>query len=184
MPVTLEMLIAYASVSAAIRVTSRLDLGALQSPGGPRFEELRLAQPLVLDSDAHERPQEWAARRDLGRWTMLRAFDGTEPVGGAIVAVNPDEHWFFPEDARQAVLWDLRVAEGSRQRGVGRQLLAEAARCATDAGCNRLAIETQDVNVAACRLYASAGAVLGEVRHGAYSNHPDEVAVLWFLDLG
>jgi GNAT superfamily N-acetyltransferase len=183
-PVTPETLRAYASVSAAIRVESRLDLRALQSPEGLRFEEVSMPEPLVLDSDGHERPVEWAGRGDLGRWMMLRAFEGAEPVGGAIIAVNPDDHWFFPDDARLAVLWDIRVAEARRGQGVGRRLLYEAGKCAAEAGCDRLAIETQDVNVAACRLYASAGAVLGEVRRGAYSNHPDEAVVLWFMGLG
>lgn len=114
---------------------------------------------------------------------MLSAFAGDQPAGGAIVAVEPEDHWFFLPEPGQAVLWDLRVAPAYRAQRVGRRLMREAAAADLEAGCHRLAIETQDVNVAACRLYASAGAVLSEVRSGAYREHPDEAALLWFMDL-
>lgn len=182
LPVTHETLDAYAAVSAATTTESRLSVAALLDPAGPRFVEEPLPGPLTLDSDLHERPQAWAGRSDLDRWRMLCAFDGNDRAGGAIVALWPDDHWFFPPEQGLAVLWDIRVAAPYRRQGVARRLLEEAVAYAVEAGSHRLAIETQDVNVAACRLYASAGAVLTEARPGAYEQHPDEVALLWSLD--
>jgi GNAT superfamily N-acetyltransferase len=112
---------------------------------------------------------------------MILALDASIPAGGAIVAIEPEGHWFFPQEAGLAVLWDLRVVAQYRRRGVGASLIEEACRVAREAGCHHLAIETQDVNVPACRLYASMGAVLREIRPRAYPEHPDEAALLWYL---
>jgi GNAT superfamily N-acetyltransferase len=136
-----------------------------------------------MDNDAHESPAAWASRSDLDRWLLLQAFVGEVRAGGAIVALQPDEHWFFPADPDVAVLWDIRVGPPYRGRGAGRRLLQEAMAYAAEVGCRRLAIETQDVNLPACRLYASVGAVLREVRRGAYREFPDQAALLWFIEL-
>jgi GNAT superfamily N-acetyltransferase len=182
-PATPETLAAYATVSPAMWVESKLALDALAHPGGRRFVEARLAEPLLMNNDAHESPAAWASRSDLHRWTLLEAFAGDSRAGGAIVALQPDDHWFFPPEPGLAVLWDIRVAQAYRGRGAGRRLLLDAIACATEAGCRRLAIETQDVNLPACRLYASSGAVLGEVQRGAYQEFPDQAALLWYVDL-
>jgi len=53
-----------------------------------------------------------------------------------------------------------------------------------------LKIETQNINVPACRFYASQGAQLGAINRFAYRDaawsHPDvgdEVMLLWYLQL-
>lgn len=183
LPVTTETLEAYAAVSAAAVVRTRLKVDALMSPDGPRFVEEPLPRPRTLDSDLWETPKAWATRTDLDRWRMLCAFDVDARAGGAVLAFEPDDHWFFPPEPGLAVLWDIRVAERHRRRGVARRLLEEAAACVAEEGYRHLAIETQDVNVAACRLYASCGAVLTNARPGAYPQHPDETALLWSLAL-
>jgi hypothetical protein len=40
-------------------------------------------------------------------------------------------------------------------------------------------VETQDVNVAACRFYTSAGYALANVERGAYPAFPDEVRLIF-----
>ena len=163
-PATPATLAAYATVSAANTVDTRLNVAALQAADGPRFVEERLDAPLTLDTDVHESPASWGGRPDLARWTLVCGIDGDSRAGGAIVVVQPEDDWFFPPDPSLAVLRDLRVAPAYRRLGVGRRLLLEAVACAREAGCLRLGIETQDVNAPACRLYASAGAVHDEHR--------------------
>jgi ribosomal protein S18 acetylase RimI-like enzyme len=182
-PATPETLAAYATVSPAMWVESRLDLDALQDPDGRRFVEVHLAEPLLMDNDAHESPSEWASRGDLHRWTLLCAYVGQALAGGAIVALWPDDDWFFRPEPGVAVLRDIRVDADFRGRGIGSHLMNAAIASAVEAGCRRLAIETQDINVPACHLYASAGATLGEVRRGAYREFPDQAALLWFVEL-
>jgi GNAT superfamily N-acetyltransferase len=56
-----------------------------------------------------------------------------------------------------AVLWDIRVQPERRGRGVGKALFYASVDWACRRGCRQLKVETQNVNVAACRFYASQG---------------------------
>ena len=67
-----------------------------------------------------------------------------------------------------AVLWDLRVAPASRRRGWGRRLVEDARAFARSRSATALRVETQDVNVPACRFYAALGFRLEAVRPHAY----------------
>ena len=54
---------------------------------------------------------------------------------------------------------------------------------ASEQGCRELKIETQDVNVVACRFYARLGCVLRAVHRGAYPLFPRELQLLWYKTL-
>ena len=82
-----------------------------------------------------------------------------------------------------AVLWDIRVHRDHRCRGVGTQLFKRAAAWARERGCCFLKIETQNVNVPACRFYAAQGCELGAINRHAYAECPDEVELVWYVDL-
>jgi GNAT superfamily N-acetyltransferase len=82
-----------------------------------------------------------------------------------------------------AVLWDIRVAPSTRRCGVGAALFEAAEAWASAKGCRQLKVETQNVNVAACRFYARRGCELRATHGGAYSELPDEIQLLWYKDL-
>jgi len=42
-----------------------------------------------------------------------------------------------------------------------------------------LKVESQNINVPACRFYDAQGCELRAVQHGAYPDLPDEVQLLW-----
>jgi hypothetical protein len=44
-------------------------------------------------------------------------------------------------------------------------------------------IETQNINVPACRFYARRGYLLGAVHRYAYPQLPDETQLLWYKEL-
>ena len=47
-------------------------------------------------------------------------------------------------------------------------------------------IETQNINVNACRFYAKQGCKLGGINRYGYGDHPQvkhEVMLIWYLDL-
>ncbi len=46
-----------------------------------------------------------------------------------------------------------------------------------------LKVESQNINPAACRFYAISGLHLGGLRPGVYPEYPDEVQLLWYLNL-
>ena len=50
--------------------------------------------------------------------------------------------------------------------------------------CRRIEVETQNINVPACRFYARHGCELGAINRLAYKNLPDEVELLWFKNVG
>jgi GNAT superfamily N-acetyltransferase len=83
-----------------------------------------------------------------------------------------------------AIVWDLRVAPHARGRGLGAALFAAAAQWAEGWGCCTLKVETQNINVPACRLYASQGCTLGAIHRFAYPEAPEEVQLLWYKNLG
>ena len=82
-----------------------------------------------------------------------------------------------------AVLWDIRVSPKHRGQGIGRRLMDRVASWARVRQCRWLKIETQNTNVPVCRFYASCGCRLGGIHPGAYTDLPDEVMLLWYLDL-
>jgi ribosomal protein S18 acetylase RimI-like enzyme len=167
----------YGCVSIAFRVTSRLRPGADGTSG---LVEEPVMKAYVKD---YEGPEQWAKRWDISRWCVFAAHQGAQRIGGAVVVWRaPDVDMLEGRDDL-AILWDIRIDPEFRGRGIGSRLFAAAAQWANMRQCRELKIETQDVNVAACRLYASMGARLREVREGAYWDAPDELQMLWYAQL-
>lgn len=122
-------------------------------------------------------------RFDVSNWVLLTAYDSGERVGGAVIALDtPELHML---DGRQdlAVLWDLRVAPEARGSGVGESLFRAVETSSRSRGCHGLKVETQNINVPACRFYQRMGCALGAVNRFAYPGLPDEIQLLWFKDL-
>jgi GNAT superfamily N-acetyltransferase len=80
-------------------------------------------------------------------------------------------------------LGDIRVSPEARGKGVGARLFAAVEFWARARGCTRLKVETQNINVPACRFYARQGCVLGAIHRFAYPDLPGEVMLLWYKDL-
>ena len=175
----------YARVPIAFEVTERLEPVA---PGrvGWSWRTRPVAQPYVKDYDAHpgQHPRDWTRRGDLGDLWFAAALLHGRRVGGAAVVMNAATTMGdIVRQADVALLWDLRVAPDCRRRGVGRALLAFAESHARANGRRGMAVETQDINVPACRFYASADYTLTHVNPRAYPNLPDEAQLIWQKDL-
>ncbi len=142
------------------------------------FCERAVSVPFIKDYDAlpWNRPSEWAERLELTNWGMLSVYADERRVGGVVIALD---------EARSelAVVWDIRVHPELRRSGVGSLLFAAAARWAKERGCRTLRIETQNINVPACRFYARQGCTLGAIDRSAYPDLPDEIQLLWYKDL-
>ena len=176
----------YAHVPSAFEVRERL---AVEMPdaglGGLRLVAERIASPYVKDYDADpdHHPTAWPRRFDVTGWGILAARVGTERVGGATTVWGAADVEMLRGRDDLAMLWDLRVAPAWRRRGVGAALFRAAERWATSRGARWLEVETQNVNVAACRFYARQGCVLGAVHRFAYPDLPDEAQLLWYKSL-
>jgi GNAT superfamily N-acetyltransferase len=180
-----DTLVDYARVPIAFEVRHVLDVKA--RGGGLRglgLVERTLDVPYVKDYDAADGgPVRWPDRFDLSSWGLFAARSGGRRVGGAAVAFGSDDVDILEGRSDLAVLWDLRAVPEARGRGVGSALFAAAEAWAATRGCRQLKIETQNVNVPACRFYARMGCVLGGIYRFAYPDLPDEAQLLWYKAL-
>lgn len=173
-------------------VPSRFEVKAVFEPlivdgglGGIILRETPLMAPYIKDYDASsETPLDWPQRFDVSHWVFLLAMHAERPVGAAAVAFKTPG--VFMLDTRQdlSVLWDIRVRPEAR--GAGILLFRYAANWSRAHGCTQMKIETQNINLPACRFYQRMGARLGEIHRFAYASIPElahEVMLCWFLDL-
>lgn len=173
----------YSEVSIAFTVDRKFVVEAVdEEPDGWRLKEVAVDPPYIKDYDIPEPPIRWL-RRDTSNWRVVSAYCGGQRVGGAVVAwKTPNLHFLEGRDD-VAALWDLRVSPEWRGRGVGSALFKRAVEYAKSRKCSLLKIETQNINVAACRFYAKMGCRLTEIDPNAYPEFPEETQLVWTLDL-
>lgn len=174
----------YAGISIAFEVREVFDV-VVEANGSVQLEAHRVPVPYVKDYDAiHDSPMRWAQQFELSNWRFFSALSETQQcVGRAAVAWDTPTLEMLEGRRDLALLWDIRVAPLARRRGVGGALFDAAVTWARSRGCLQLKVETQNINVAACRFYAQQGCVVRRVHRGAYPELPDEVQLLWFKDL-
>ncbi len=187
--VGIEGLPEYAQIPIAFEVRSMLEAVLLEGGlGGIGLREETVAEPYLKDYDDAEEgfPEDWPRQFDVSNWGILIAREDGRCVGGAVVVHNTAGVNMLEGRGDLAVLWDIRVRPESRRQGIGAQLFQHAAGRAREHGCRQLKVETQNVNVPACRFYASQGCELGAIHRFGYAGHPKvghEVMLLWYLDL-
>ena len=182
---TTDALAEYEKVPIAFVVESRfrVELSGKGLGGISLVEEA--VEPYVKDYDADEnyRPASWARRFDISEWGIFSAFDGDARIGGAAVARNTPEVNMLENAKDLACLWDLRVRPEYRSKGVGRALFERAIEWSKARGCRRLMVETQNINVPACRFYARQGCELGAIHRFAYPEILSETQLLWYKNV-
>jgi len=179
----------YASVPMVCDVRSLLDVDEINGGiGGLGLRERPVQVPYKKDYDAYADggPLDWPERFDISKWGLWIGREDGNVVGGAAVAWNSPGVQMLEERNDLAVLWDIRIRASNRLHGIGTALFRKAASWAKSKGCRLLKIETQNVNVGACRFYAKMGCFLGRIDRLAYSQCPGvagEVMLIWYLDL-
>jgi ribosomal protein S18 acetylase RimI-like enzyme len=99
-----------------------------------------------------------------------------EQLAGQIIVRKNWNHYAYVED--------IVVDAGLRREGVGRALLQQVVAWARAKQLAGVMLETQNNNVAACRLYESCGFKLAGFDRCLYKGlHPDsdEIALYWYL---
>jgi len=81
-----------------------------------------------------------------------------------------------------AFIHDIAVTRDHRGQGIGTQLLDAAQGWAKSKGLKGFMLETQDVNLLACRFYAKRGFHIGGADTALYANfdNADEIAIFWY----
>ena len=183
----MTVLPAYASVPIVFTVDRVLDVTSRDDgSGGFDLSERRIEVPYEKDYDtiAGEGPLQWSRRFDLSNWALFTARLANRIVGGATVAFDTPGLTMLEERRDLAVLWDIRVAPDARRQGVGVALFQRVERWALLHGCRQLKIETQNINVPACRFYERLGCELRAIDRAAYPEFPEEIQLLWYKDVG
>ena len=183
---SIDVLPEYGRVPIALEVKSRFRVEPVANGlGGIQLVEEPVDPPYIKNYDHSGGPERWPWKTwDLSRWIVLAAYREQERIGGAIVAFHSEGLGYCEGRDDLAGLWDIRVRSEYQRQGVGRTLFQRAEICAKKQGCTQFKIETQNINVAACRFYARMGAKLGQVHLYAYhAEGLDEVQLTWYKDL-
>jgi GNAT superfamily N-acetyltransferase len=181
-----ERLAEYSRIPIKVKVRERLEVELVEGGlGGMLLHQVPVTRPYIKDYDSYgELPADWPGKFDTTNWGFFLAMDGKRPAGGAAVAFNTHGVNILEDRRDLSVLWDIRVDPA--YRGAGIPLIRHAADWSRKHGCRQMKVETQNVNVPACRFYQRMGCRLGEIRLYGYAAVPavaDEVMLNWYLDL-
>ncbi len=148
---------------------------------GVNLVERVLEEPWHKNYDAYdgEGPLSWSKRWTLTNWGFLGVEIDGELCGACALAYNTDGIDMLENRGDLAVLWDIRVHPNHRRAGVGGILFDEAVKWSRARKCWELKIETQNINVGACRFYQCQGCILSEVNRNVYSGFPEEIQLIW-----
>jgi len=186
-PAPMSALAELAAVPIAFEVRRQLEVTDVDGGlGGLALTEMPVDPPYGKDYDAieGEGPARWARRFDLANWGLILARSAGRCLGGATIAYRTPGVHILEDRPDLAVLWDLRVAPDRRGEGIGAALFRAAEQWAAARGARVLKVETQNINVDACRFYARQGCRLGAIHRFAYPAFPDEAQLLWYRQLG
>jgi len=177
----IEDLQRHGEISIAFQVMTVFEVQLVDGGlGGVLLTERPVDVPWVKDYDAVDGgPQHWASRFNVGNWGLLGAYADDRRIGGAVIAFDTPDVYMLRGRHDLAVLWDLRIVPDARRSGAGAALFRASEAWARERGCNALEIETQQVNLPACRFYARMGCSLGAVDLNAYPELPDEAQLIW-----
>ncbi len=176
----------HAEVPIAFVVERMLDVSVVHGGlGGFVLSEVAVEDPWIKDYDAvkGEGPTRWPKLFDVSNWGLIAAHEDERREGGAVVAFNSPAVNMLEGRSDLAVLWDIRVRPEARSAGTGTALFRAVEAWARARGCRSLKIETQNINVPACRFYRRMGCTLGSIDRYGYAELPGEVRPMWFKNL-
>jgi GNAT superfamily N-acetyltransferase len=135
------------------------------------------------DADPQNRPDRFPRRFDVANWASFEALDRDRMLGGAIASRATSSLVLLEGRDDLVHLMDLRVLPEARQSGVGTGLWAAVEAWAIRKGSLELHVETQDINVPACKFYQKMGCHLIKATKDAYGPDYDEVQLIWGKNL-
>lgn len=184
-PVNQETLQNYYTIPSYVEVKSILDVKALDGFSGITFQEKKIKKPYVKNYDENGEPFSWL-NFNTTNWLMFVALDRERPLGALTMVCRTPEIRMLNGRDDLADVWDIRIQPDSKRKGIGTGLFTKAIEWSRNEGFKQLCVETQNVNVPACRFYLKQGCNLGAINRYAYRVYPtvaEEVQLIWFVDL-
>ena len=149
--------------------------------GGIRME---LVDVPLFHKDFGTRTSRWKQLFDLKNWKFFVAYnDDNKMIAGCTIASRTDNCIMLEGRNDLAVLWDIRVSDEYKHKGIGHKLFNMALEYAKKNGFKQLKVECQNTNPAAVNFYHKQGMSLCAINEYAYLDCPDEAQLLWYLDL-
>lgn len=146
--------------------------------------KMELIKVPLFHKDFGSRTSRWKELFDLDNWKFFVAYNkDNKMIAGCTVATKTDDCIMLENRDDLAVLWDIRVDDKYKHQGIGQKLFDMAKKFAKDNGFKQLKVECQNTNVAAVNFYRKQGMVLQSINEHAYPDSPDEIQLLWYLDL-
>ncbi|MDP6455252.1 MAG: GNAT family N-acetyltransferase [SAR202 cluster bacterium] len=188
---TSEELNEYAKIPMTVLVESIFKVDIIDSGfGGFQLSEQPVKNPWLKNYDDEGDDTNvagWLEQFDVTNWSFLLAEVDGRIAGGATIASRTDGVHMLDSRDDLGVLWDLRVSDAFKRQGVGAALFRAAVDWQSSEGLKQVKIETQNVNVPACRFYAAMGCELRGIIHHSYAADgppvDEEVQFHWWLDL-
>ena len=186
-PVTQETVARYCEIPSSVEVNARLEVELLADGyKGIIFKEKAVEKPYIKDYGGYDGFLKWTQEFDTRQWVIFLLKDGKKSVGGLTVACRTQGLWMLAGRNDLVCVWDIRVHPDYQHRGYGTRLFEKAIEWSKSERYKQLCVETQNINVPACRFYLKQGCTLGGVNRYAYRADPrvaDETQLVWYLDL-
>ena len=188
LPVNSETLTEYSLIQMVYEVKDMLSIELIDDGiGGMIFHEEVIATPFIRDFDSldGETPIRWLKNFNTTNWVLFLARENGVPIGGATVVTRTPEVNMLRGRNDIAVLWDIRIKPEKKRMGIGTRLFQAAINWSRKQNLEYLKIESQNINVPACRFYIKQGCKLGEINRFAYTvpELMSETMLVWYLDL-
>ena len=154
-------------------------------PSSAILTEVPVERAWIKDYDAieGEGPANWAKRWDVKNWALLSAYLGGKRIGSCALARDTPGVDMLQGQSHLVAMWDMRIGCDYRRQRVGSLLFEAAVGWARGQKCRELRVETQNINVPACRFYERHGCRLRSIDRFAYKDFPNEIQLIWSLDL-
>ena len=178
----LESLEEYGNIPFFYRTNKKYELNKVNNGlGGITLDVVEVEE---YYKDFGTRVSSWGEMFDLSNWKFFAAYnENNKMVGGCVVATKTSNCNMLEKRDDLALIWELKVDDNYKHCGIGHNLFNMAKEYAKQAGFKQLKVECQNTNYAAVNFYHKQGMVLGVINEYAYKDYPNEVQLLWYLDL-
>jgi len=180
--ICVEQLDEYGNIPFYYDTTQKYELKKIDNGlGGIKLELVNIPK---FHKDFGTRTSRWIELFDLKNWKFFAAYnENNKMIAGCTIATKTSNCIMLEKREDLAVLWDIRVSDEYKHQGIGQKLFDMAKKYAIDNKFKQLKVECQNTNPAAVKFYHKQGMTLCAINEYAYLDCPDEVQLLWYLDL-